>query len=122
MHRKIPLRFRREQPLAVVFAFTPLADIRSLFRQIVVDESLDIHLRALTERDTRGLISRVCVLYTRAYPDFAPTGTQLVSLTRMVEQAVAEGQNSARDIVRAVVFLLDSIRLTRGESGDGWGV
>jgi len=122
VHRKIPLRFQRNQPLAVVFAFTPLEDIRALVREIVTDESLDVHLRPLTVRDTRGLVRRVCLLYARAYPDFAPTDDQLASLTQAVEEAVAEGQGSARDIVRGVVFLLDSIRLVRRGSGNGWVV
>ncbi len=116
------MRFQRNQPLAVVFAFTPLEDIRALFREIIVDESLDVHLRPLTAQDTRGLVRRVCLLYVRAYPDFAATGDQLASLTQEVEQTVDEGQSSARDIVRGVVFLLDSIRLVRGGSGNGRGV
>jgi hypothetical protein len=119
VHRKIPLRFERKQPLSVVFAFTPLDEIRTLFREIVVDESLDIHLRPLVNRDTLTLVERVCQLYVRTYPDFAVTGKQLVDVTDEIEEAVDEGQSSARDIVRGVVFLLDSIRLARRGSGNG---
>jgi hypothetical protein len=122
VHRKIPLRFRRNQPLSVVFAFTPLDDIRELYREIVADESLDVQLRPLTARDTRALVRQVCLLYIRACPGFAPTGDQITRLTQEVEQAVDEGQGSARDIVRGVVFLLDSFRLVRRGSGDGWVV
>jgi len=118
-HRKIPLRFRPNQPLAVVFAFTPLDAIRTLFREIVVDKSLDVHLRPLTPRDTRGLVRRVGRLYGRAYPEFAPSGDRLAGLVQEVEQVAAEGQSSARDIVRGVVFLLDAVRLVRGGSGNG---
>jgi hypothetical protein len=118
-HRKIPLRFRRNQPLSVVFAFTPLEDIRTLFRAIAVDESLDVQLRPLAARDTRELVRRVCQLYIRAYPDMTPTGDQIVILAEEIEQAIAEGRSSARDIVRGVVFLLDSIRLAGGGSGNG---
>ena len=73
----------------------------------------------LFRSDTGALVERVCQLYLRTYPDFSVTGEQLADVTAEIGEAVDEGQSSARDIVRSVVFLLDAIRLARRESGNG---
>ena len=113
VHRDIPLKFRTDQPLGVVFAMTPLAEIEAVFRSIVSSEGYGVPLAALTEADTAQLRQRIVALYRRAHPAFAFPRDGSRRLAGRIDELLESGAGSPRDVVRWSVFLLDELRLAR---------
>jgi len=116
VHRRIPLRFSEDQPLAVVFALTPLEEIHDVFRRIVPSEKYDLGVTALGRADCEELVRKVVVLYQRAYPGYAAGATTQDELFAELHRGLAAGEDSPRSIVRACVFQLDRDRLARPRS------
>lgn len=114
VHRSLPLRFRDDQPLAVVFALTPLEEIEQQFKSITESDTDGIRLPPLGPGYVPELVRRVAGVYVRAHPSFAPTDDTLRKIECEVADTLAEGEGSFREAVRATVFLLDTERLQPG--------
>jgi hypothetical protein len=111
VHREMPLRFRADQPLSVVFALTPLPEIEAMLRAMFLTEESDIFLEPLDSAEALSLVERIHALYLTAYPDFQPPGELLASIRDEVWGHIAEGEDSPRGIVKTVCFRLDGARL-----------
>jgi hypothetical protein len=111
VHRDLPLRFRDDQPLAVVFALTPLEEIEQQFASITASSDYGIRLPPLGAGYVSELVRRLAGVYVRAHASFAPTSAALASIEGDVAERLAEGEGSFREAVRATVFLLDTLRL-----------
>ncbi len=120
VHRKIPLRFADDQPLSVVFAMTPLPDIETLFRELVLGDGFDVKLRPLSTQDLAELVARILALYEQAYPGFKTSDSQRARLGETMLDLREEGQSGVREIVRGTVLSLDSFRLGAPEQSDDW--
>lgn len=111
VHRRIPLFFRGDQPLAVAFALTPLPEIRKLLDGIVRTRAHEVEIAPLSSADRRDLAGKVAWLYARAHPDLELTRALLDELDRRVRDLEAERGESPRSIVQLCVSLLDAERL-----------
>ncbi len=109
VHRAIPLRFAREQPLATVFALTPLEDVREEMSAVTASDAYDLVLRPLDRGLLGELVARIAVLYEHAYGEPVSDDAALRVLAR-VQGSFDEGHDSFRSAVRAAVFLLDGAR------------
>ena len=111
VHRDLELKFSDDQGLAVVFALTPLEDIRQRFAELIATDALDIPLSPLSTADCEQLVSNVATLYSRAYPGFEPSERSLGILGGALHRSLDEGNDSPRSIVRGCVFHLDCERI-----------
>jgi hypothetical protein len=117
-HRRLPLRFRHEQPLSIVCALTPLPEVDRLYRLDVADHEASLFLRRLTARDRQSLIERVEALYRIAYPGFEWPSSERTKARTYVLQATDEEDATVRRIVQRAVLVMDEYRY-RGRSWDG---
>ena len=114
VHRKLPLRFRDDQPLAAVFALTPLGgESGRVLESLVKRSDMALQLRRLGERDTLDLVRRVIELYRRAYPGFSPCHGERLAFIDRVEDVLADEGIEPRPLVQATVCELDGLRLRR---------
>ncbi|MCA9320263.1 MAG: DUF2791 family P-loop domain-containing protein [Planctomycetes bacterium] len=116
VHQALPLRFRDDQPLAAVYALTPLSDIRMMMDRIVEDEALSIDLRTLGARELPKLVATIASLYADAYPDFVIDDEIVADFIPRIEDEIANGGSGARLMVRSTVQHLDAIRWEKRRS------
>ncbi|MFT7620039.1 MAG: hypothetical protein ACI97A_003696 [Planctomycetota bacterium] len=111
VHRSLPLKFREDQPLSVVFALTPLPEIEEHFENVTSSKDYDIRLRAPARRDMPELVDRIGLLYTKAYPSFnvAPHREDLIAVC---DHVLDQGGVDFRAAVRATVLNIDERRLS----------
>jgi hypothetical protein len=110
VHRAIPMAFRERQPLSVVFAMTPLEDIRALFAEIVRTDAHGIELPPLGSDHCLELADKIKALYLRAHPSFSPSDAELERVRATIVRALSEGETSPRTLVGATVSGLDRVR------------
>lgn len=111
VHRELPLRFADEHPLVAIFALTPLAEIRGLWRGVTQSHKYDLVLASLQQTSLRSLVIRLAEVYRRAYPRFQLAGAALDAIANALSREFAASQDSWRSAVRAVVRCLDVLRL-----------
>lgn len=111
VHRHIPLQFRPDQPLSVVFAMTPLPAMRRICLELVCGDDLEVTLRPPTRWDLEDLIRRLYQLYRHAYPESSARG--LPWIQRELRAAFDEDHADLREIVRSTVLSLDHFRLAK---------
>lgn len=111
VHREIPLKFEPDQPLITLFALTPLDEIRNAFARIIRTDRYDLPLTPIGHTTVPELIERIVKLYRKAYPGFTLTPDQARSICDRIMDAVNDGEDSPRAIVRGTVFMLDAARL-----------
>jgi hypothetical protein len=111
VHRELPLLVAPDQPLAVVFAATPLPEIQETLQGRYGGPDLDVVLAPLAEAHLLDLVGRIFALYRTAYPDFSTTEASLGRVARRLRQILRGGEDSARALVRATVALCDALRL-----------
>lgn len=111
VHRKLPLRFADDHPLVAVFALTPLAEIRKLWRGVTQSRNYDLELAPLQQASLRPLVVRLAEVYRRAYPRFQLAGAALDVIADALSREFAASQDSWRSAVRVVVRCLDVLRL-----------
>ncbi len=117
VHRMLPLRFRRDQPLCTVFALTPLDEIRADFSTITRSPSYGIDLAPLRADLLPELVERIAAIYQRAYPGYTIAGDVRVAARWRMAEAFDHGDDSFRDAVRAAVLLFDADRFRVAEAG-----
>jgi hypothetical protein len=110
VHRNLPLRFTRDQPLAVVMALTPAPEVDAAVRRLVRTDAVRVELPALPRRMHGALVERVCALYRQAYPAFRADDAWLHLIRDRVVAAHADAEAAPRHIVRTTVCLLDALR------------
>ncbi len=115
VHRKFEIRFRADQPLLVVMAFTPLEETRILASEIVPDLP-EVHLR-LEPLGALDFIRLVEILaedfYRKAYSSFRPSRKDVREIRARVREELEWGDASPREAVRMVVLALDALRYGR---------
>ncbi|HED64704.1 MAG TPA: hypothetical protein ENJ09_04015 [Planctomycetes bacterium] len=110
VHKKIPLRFRPDQPLVSVFALTPLEKIERAFSTVTSSPEYDVLLEPLARASLPILVERIGTLYETAYPGFEVSPPLIARIAGELEDALDDGHDRFRDAVRATVFLLDGER------------
>ncbi|MEZ6003391.1 MAG: DUF2791 family P-loop domain-containing protein [Planctomycetota bacterium] len=113
VHRELRLHFRSDQPLTVLFALTPLADIQQSFRGIVDKDEWNIPLPPLRESDLGDLLRGVLGVYLRAYPDSGIVPDDRAEVLSVVRDAALDRGTSPRVLVRSLATALDAIRWRR---------
>src|SRR5262249_19651873 len=119
VHRSIPLHFRDDQPLSVVMSLTPLEEIVRLVDPMVADPECHLRLPAIRKRDCRELVDKVSQLYVRGYPDVVVRPEHLERLRVSIDEAVSRGEDTPRDLVETLVYVLDAIRYGRRSARPG---
>lgn len=119
-HRQIPARFRRDQPLAVMSAFTPNPGLERVLGDLLADGEHRIDLAPIAGSDLLELADGVSSLVAAAYPDFRPTR----ELHRQVRDAVGDAHSlgeidDPRQAARMATELWDIHRhaVAKGASG-----
>lgn len=110
VHRMIPLRFREEQPLAVVFALTPLEEVERSYRRIVSAGQTSLRLRPLRPAHLDQLMLNVELLYQRGYPEFAWAAADRMRAQDRVMAALDDDPSTIRKVVQRTVLVLDEHR------------
>lgn len=112
VHKNLPFHFREDQPLAAVFALTPLPEIETMLRAMIGErEERDIVLEPLAAEEALTLVHHVHALYQTAYPGFEPVPRLEEEIREEVWGRIAEGEDSPRLIVKTVCQRLDRERL-----------
>jgi hypothetical protein len=111
VHRRIPLRFRVDQPLSAIFALTPLPEAESEFENITTSRDYDVHLQPLHRHDIVALVERIAHIYGLGVPGYSPSASTLKRVAGQIEDVMDDGHDSFRFGVRSAVFLLDQDRL-----------
>ncbi len=112
VHRQLPLRYADEQPLVLVFALTPLDDVRKTFATILASDACALWLAPLTKANLDELFSKTIALYCRGYPESDPALYDAQQIRSRVLSADGAAQ-SIRGIVQGTVLVLDELRLCR---------
>ena len=113
VHQQLPLRFREAQPLAAVFALTPLPEVQEQFDSVTENRSYDIWLDDLDRRCVGELVLRVADIYARAYASAGAglaSRATLDSIRAVIAGEIDDGHDSFRTVVQATVLLLDAKR------------
>jgi hypothetical protein len=110
VHRRLPLRFREDQPLSVVLALTPAPRAGALVEGLLDTSRVVLDINALDTQSYAELVDRVASLYVRAYPEFSlePNGGE--RLRKVVMASAPRDGVVPREMVRATVTLLDLLR------------
>ncbi len=112
VHRRFPIRFKEDQPLSVVLAFTPLEEISLLVSAILRDPSRNsIYLESLGKESHLRLIKNVIEIYRRGYPGYSPSRREIREMAHSISKVLDQEEVSPREIVRTVVLALDARRL-----------
>jgi hypothetical protein len=114
IHRRLPLRYRANQPLVVLMALTPLRETQAAIRHILADHSQELSIRPLGALELGQLVDRVMDLYRRAYPEFQPQPYQLEPIRELMARRAEQGEDRPREVVRGVVSGLDALRYGLG--------
>ncbi len=105
VHRSIPDRFQEGQPLAAIFAFTPLPEVERTVRSSVKRRSRLSELAPVSGRLVSDLTERVVKIYRRLYPDFRMDPDEMEWLKARLPE------DSTRQMLRTLVEILDIRRL-----------
>ena len=111
VHRKIPLLFEPDQPLFAIFALTPLAEIEQQMRRIMRTRRHDLELTQIGHSVVPDLVTRIANLYGAAHPSFTLAREDARKISKAIMEAVDDGEDDPRAIVRGTVFMLDAARL-----------
>jgi len=111
VHRRIPVRFTDDQPLAAITAFTPNPAIDEVLSQILKDDS-PIELDVLGHSAAEELADRVLALVRIAHPHVDPPSTDRRVIRQIVGHLARRHElESTRDIAKVIVTLWDLYRL-----------
>ena len=110
IHRAIPLRFRPDQPLSVVFALTPLDTTSRLYATIVTDAATSIALTPLQDAHLDELLIRVEALYRRGYPGTSWSDSDWIRARKRVMSHLDDDGSTIRKFVQRTVCMLDEHR------------
>ncbi len=111
VHKRIGLRFDDSQPLAAVFALTPLPEVEQRLSEVTRSSAYDVRLGGLDTLASAELVQRVAALYERAHAGWSAAPELLAEVHGRVRAALDGGHDSLRAMVRAIVFLFDGARL-----------
>jgi hypothetical protein len=111
VHRSLPLRYADDQPLMVVYALTPLDEIKETVRGMVTSDRHEVTLRPLDARDCTVLVDKISTLYARAYAGWRPDGDVLARMKAAVIELAGTGHAGMRAGVRGTIAHLDQARL-----------
>lgn len=111
-HREIPPRYREDQPLAVLCAFTPDPVVDRVLRRTLLDPSARIGLDPVRPSLLPVLAERVFGLVKAVHPQLDPAPDHRIRVTRALDQAFRSGQvESTRQAAKLVVEFWDLYRL-----------
>ncbi|MBM4061075.1 MAG: hypothetical protein FJ265_08260 [Planctomycetes bacterium] len=110
VHRSLPLRYRPDQPLAAVFALTPLDNARAIYELMVKGGCHSIDLQPLRHAHVDELMMRLYDLYRRAHPGFEWTPEQRLHARRRIVDSLGDDAWAMRRLVQRTVFVLDEHR------------
>lgn len=112
IHRSIEPRYRDDQPLVVMCAFTPNPEVDAVLRRTLLDHEARLALHPVPERLLPLLAERVYGLVREAYPDLDPEPAHRALLERALARAFQDGTvQSTRQAARMVVEFWDLYRI-----------
>ncbi|MCK6504645.1 ATP-binding protein [Myxococcota bacterium] len=110
-HREVPPRYRPDQPLAVVCAFTPDPQVDRVLARILADPADRLRLDPVRPSLLPVLAEKVYGLVKAVYPQLDPAPEHRQRVTRALDQAFRSGQvDSTRQAARLVVEFWDLYR------------
>ena len=111
VHRRIPARWRPDQPLTAICTFTPNPEIERVLARVIEGDSHVLDLEPPRGSEAGVLGARVLALVRRAWPEFDPSEEQTTEVHQALVQAAHWGElESARDVVRTAVAIWDARR------------
>ena len=113
VHRALPERFRPDQPLAVICAFTPHPGISEVLGGIVADEGRLLQLQPIPLAELSQLADRILVLCRQAYPQLQPPGAHRRVIKACLARAFRRGDiQTTRQAARLAVEFWDLYRVS----------
>ncbi|MGQ9592500.1 MAG: BREX system ATP-binding domain-containing protein, partial [Planctomycetota bacterium] len=111
VHREIPHVYRADQPLAALFAFTPLPRVEDAVSATVGNPRRIVELEPLSTRALPELAERLRSLYVELHPDLPLDERGWNGFVRHVESGVRAGAlATTRAVARLTVEWLDLLR------------
>ncbi len=111
VHRKIPSRYAKEQPLAVLCAFTPLEGIDRVLRGICREPEFVVPLEPVRRTSLGELGDRVYLLARQLHPNLGAPDAHRERLRRALVGAWDQGRvETTRDAARMAVEFWDIYR------------
>ena len=112
VHRALPERFRPDQPLAVVCAFTPHPAFQDVLAGFVADQRRLLELEPIPLAELSRLTDRILVLCRQAYPQLRPPEAHRRVIKSCLARAFRRGDiENTRQAARLAIEFWDLYRV-----------